>query len=136
MLTLHLISLAFVFVVIVCADTQAFSWMSGRKETLDAERLHVYHGLMWLGLALMIGTGLMLFWPAREYLIGNPVFLAKMAFVVVLIGNGFIIGNLMEIAKTRPYKSLTSREKIPIFLSGAVSTIAWISAAGIAFFFG
>lgn len=51
-----------------------------------------------------------------------------MAFVVTLICNGLVIGKLQHVATTKTFSSLTFTEKLPLFISGAVSTLAWVGA--------
>lgn len=77
----------------------------------------------------MIITGFLMFWPMREYLFTRPQFYAKMAFVVTLIVNGFVIGHLQDVATKKWFKELTLKEKLPLFISGGVSTLAWLGAA-------
>lgn len=134
MIIIHLLSLSFVLFTIVRADLYGMSWVRGSKKTLDVKVLNKLHIDMWAGLILMIITGLILFYPMREYLLTRPQFYVKMAFVVTLICNGFVIGKLQHISTTRSFSSLTIKEKAPLFISGAVSTICWISAIVTAFF--
>lgn len=49
-----------------------------------------------------------------------------MAFVLALCINGYVIGSHMYIAAERPYASLSANEKIPLYVSGAVSSIGWV----------
>lgn len=130
----HLLTLAFVAVTIFQADSLAFSWIRGYEAVIDAEESRKLHKRTWIGLALMIATGVLLFWPGRDYLLTRPQFFIKMAFVLALIVNGFIIGSLQKVATEKSYASLSAREKLPLFISGAVSTISWAGAAIMAFF--
>jgi hypothetical protein len=82
----------------------------------------------------MIVTGVFLFIPMREYLLTRPQFYIKMAFVVTLIANAFVIGHLQKRATTHSFKDLSFKEKLPLFISGAVSTVAWLGAATTALF--
>ena len=133
-LPLHLLSLAYVAWNIVHADHMGLNWMRGKVKVLNEAKVHMYHRGSWIGLALMFVTGLALFWPMREFLLTRPEFYTKMAFVVTLICNGVLIGNLKNKATMRTFASLSIEEKIPLFLSGAVSTISWLGAAVMAFF--
>jgi hypothetical protein len=133
-LPLHLLSLLYVAWNIFHADHMGFTWMRGKVKVLDEAKVHTYHIRSWIGLVLMIVTGFLLFWPMREFLLTRPQFYAKMAFVVTLVCNGFLIGNLQKKATTRTFASLSAEEKIPLFLSGAVSTLSWCGAAVMAFF--
>ncbi len=130
----HITALVFVAIVLFLADGEAFAWFRGKKPVLDGKKLRLYHRLMWTGLILMMVTGFGLFWPARGFLLGSTVFLIKMFFVGLLAINSFFIGNLMDVALLRSYASLTTREKMPLFISGAVSGISWLGAFTAAFF--
>lgn len=83
---------------------------------------------MWFGLGTMIGTGIMLFYPYNEYLLSHPPFLLKMGFVATLIVNGLFIGKLMHKAMEKSFAELLLKEKAPLFLSGAVSSLCWLGA--------
>lgn len=67
-------------------------------------------------------------WPLSSYLVTVPAFLLKMAFVVTLFINGLVIGHLVKVATERSFASLSWRERLPLLVSGAVSTTAWIGA--------
>ncbi len=133
-LPLHLATLAFLAWTIFHADHLAFSWIRGKVNMLRKEDLQKYHKRTWLGLVGMIVTGFILFWPLREYLLTRPQFYAKMAFVITLIINGFVIGHLQDVATKKWFKQLTLKEKLPLFISGAVSTLAWLGAAAGGFY--
>lgn len=134
MIIFHLMSLTFVAVCVFLSDKMAMSWIRGESKTLPVKKLELFHRLVWLGLGLMIVTGFFMFWGRQDYLLHRPAFLAKMFFVGLLFINSFFIGKLLPIATTRTYASLTFKEKLPLFVSGAISTISWVSAAILAFF--
>ncbi len=133
-LPLHLISLAFVVFYIFQADHMGFNWIRGKVSTLDQSTVEKYHKRTWFGLMLMILTGFVLFWPMREYLLTRPQFLIKIAFVAALFLNSFVIGALSKTSTTKTYASLSFKEKLPLIISGAVSTISWLGAIIMAFF--
>ncbi len=111
---------------LIYADFLGFSWIRGKRETLDQTSVHLLHRIVWILLSTMIATGILLFYPYQEYLLSHLPFLVKMGFITALIVNGFVIGNITTIATTRTYASLTPREHIKLYLSGAVSLISWI----------
>lgn len=131
---LHILSLLFVAWNIFHADHMGFNWIRGKVSTLDEATVKKYHNRTWIGLLLMIFTGLLMFWPMREYLLTRPQFFIKMAFVITLFCNSFVIGILSKTSTTKSYSSLSTKEKIPLIISGAVSTISWLGAFGMAFF--
>jgi hypothetical protein len=128
-LPVHLAILAFVAWTVVHADHMAFSWIRGKVAHLDEAKVKRLHRHTWYGLLGMIVTGILMFIPLREFLLTRPQFYAKMAFVLGLVINGFVIGRLQKVAFNKTFKELTAREKIPLFISGAVSTLCWVFAA-------
>lgn len=131
---LHFIVLGFTAWNVVLADHMGFTWIQGKAKTLNANNVKKYHYRVWTGLGLMILTGFFLFWPLREFLLTRTQFYVKMAFVTTLFINSFIIGYLKETAITKTYASLSLKEKLPFFISGALSTACWILAATAAFY--
>lgn len=127
-------SLAYAAWNIFQADHMGFDWMKGKKETLDPSLVSKYHKNTWIGIGLMIMTGLALLWAERSFLIIGVPFYVKMGFVAAIVINGFAIGNIKDTATTKSYASLSKREKLPLLISGAVSTISWIGAAIMALF--
>ncbi len=119
---------------VVIADKIGFSWFWGKVETLSPRTLSRLHNTMGVALTLMILSGLLLFWPAREYLITRPSFYIKMTFVLVLILNAFVIDHLMTVAQHMPFRDVPPSKKRFLLLSGAVSLASWLGAATMAFF--
>mgnify|MGYP001582748426 CR=1 FL=1 len=76
----------------------------------------------------MVATGISMAIPLAEYLLMTPAFYFKMFFVLALIVNAVVVGFLLNIATERSFASLSRRERIPLFISGGVSTISWIGA--------
>ncbi len=133
-LPIHLFTLGFIAWTVLCADHMAFEWMRGKTQVLDEAKVRRLHKHTWIGLCAMIATGLLMFWPIHEYLLTRPQFYAKMAFVVTLITNGFVIGHLQKVALAKSFKELTFREKLSLIISGLVSTLAWLGAAAGGFY--
>lgn len=131
---IHLLVLAFVAWNVFNADHLGFDWIRGKVAMLDRATVKKYHDRTWIGLILMILTGFVLFWPTREYLFTRPQFFIKMGFVLALFINSFVIGILSKISTTKTYSSLTFGQKLPLIISGGVSTISWLGATGMAFF--
>jgi hypothetical protein len=126
LLPLHFAVLGFTAWNVIMADHMGFNWIRGKVTTLNAETVKKYHYRVWTGLGLMILTGFFLFWPLREFLLSRTQFYVKMSFVATLVINSFIIGYLQETAIKKSYASLRLSEKLPLFISGAVSTVCWI----------
>jgi len=132
-LPIHILALIYVAWNIFHADHMGFNWMRWKVSTLDKELIAKYHRGSWIGLGIMIMSGFVLFYPMREFLLSRPQFYVKMGFVLALIINGVAIGHLSKISTEKSFVSLSTTEKIPLFISGAVSTISWIGATVTAF---
>lgn len=137
-LFIHLGTLGFVALLVLYADHQALSWVLGHKEKLNGKTIRVVHYLTLAGLVIMIvsGVSMVLSLSLAEYLLTLPAFFIKMGFVLALVINSFFIGKLMHTAVNHSYKSLALSEKIPLFISGAVSGISWLGAVIAAFSLG
>lgn len=132
MLTLHVLSVIFSFCVVIFSDKVGFSWIRGKKQTLEHKTVRMLHILTWVGLLALIITGVILFWPFKNYLLHQPLFIIKMLFVAALVVNAFLIGKLMHVATEKPFQSLTFSEITPLVLSGTISIFSWFGALIIA----
>lgn len=133
-LPLHILILIITAWTIFHADHLGFKWIRGNVRVLDEKLVRTYHRRIWIGLIGMIVTGVLMFLPMREYLLGRWQFLLKAFFVVALLANGFVIGSIQKLATRKAYSELTTHEKTPLFISGAVSSIGWAGAVCMAFF--
>lgn len=129
---LHLGALGLAAAGVLYADKLGFSWLLGKREVLSKKQLLTTHYMVAAALVLLVASGSYMFWPMREYLLHQPLFLLKMSFVLALVVNSFVIGSIMNVTLVRSFASLTLREKIPFFVSGAVSTGAWFGAGIVA----
>lgn len=129
---LHLSFLALAVMGIVLADHVAWRWMHGGDDLHHHAYLARVHWLVTAGLTGLIVTGLILFWPLRDYLLVQPLFWLKMLFVLALIINSFFIEKLMHLPATVSFDSLNRRQKMPLYISGAISTLSWLGAASCA----
>lgn len=134
LLPFHLIILAVTAWNIILADHMGLKWIRGDTPLLDKNQVKKYHYRVLVGLILMIITGFLLFWPMKEFLLTRVQFFIKMGFVVALIINAFYISRLQKISITKEYSSLSVREKIPFYISGAISTACWVLAFAAGFF--
>ncbi len=128
---IHIGSLCFAGLGVLFADHLAFDWVRGKKATLDPRPLHIAHWIVTVGLSCLILSGLCLFWPMREYLVSQPLFWLKMLFVCALVINSFFIERFMS-AVEKPFATLTRNERLPLMISGAVSTCSWLGAIAVA----
>jgi hypothetical protein len=114
------------------ADHEALAWLRGKKDTLFHGHLLQAHHLVAYALSAIIVSGLLLFWPMRDYLLAQPLFLLKIGFVAALVANSFAIERLMHMPTRHSFRSLTRRQKFPLMLSGAVSLGSWVAAGTLA----
>lgn len=133
-LPIHLLTLLFIAFYVFQADHMGFNWIRGKVPMLDKATVEKYHKRTWIGLIIMIISGIGLFWPGREVLLARPQFFIKMGFVLALFINSFVIGILSKTSTTKTYASLTFSQRLPLMISGAVSTISWLGAFALAFF--
>lgn len=130
---LHLVSMCAAVVLIFLADKQAFGWVLGKKQTLEAASVHRLHVLTWVALLCLIGSGAFLLFTKDMYLLREPLFVIKLLFVGILVVNAVLIGRLIPIALTRTFASLTLKEKMPLITSGLISGGSWVAILVIAF---
>ena len=131
LLYIHVAAICVAVSTIIIADHEVFGWIFGEKEVLARDRMRGIHWTMWGALLTLIGTGFFMFLPTYEYLLTQPLFILKLLFVMVLVVNAVLIGNLMEVALTRPFATLSFKEKMRFFVSGAISTFSWASTIGL-----
>jgi hypothetical protein len=131
----HLAVLLITVVAIVWADHLGFQYFRGTRQTLPAHLVRGLHAAVAIGLLGMIGTGVWMALDRWGYLSTQPVFWLKLFFVGVLVVNALFITRLMQKATHTPFASLAQRERVILFVSGGASTVGWVSAAVIGFFF-
>lgn len=128
MLTIHLTILSLTILVIIFTDFNGLLWVLGKKEKLSQELFSWLHRAVSIGLAGMILTGgYMAYGYGTEVLLRNYVFSTKMLFVIILIINAYFIGNHMYLSFNKSFKELTLQEKRSLLISGALSTLCWVS---------
>jgi len=125
------VHVTFVFItlgLVVLADSHGLLWLLGKLETLPRQRMELLHKLIWIGLSIVLISGGGMFLLYQEYLVNITAFWIKMTFVSALLINAFFIGKLAHKSYNRPFVLLTHEERMPMFISGAISTAAWIGA--------
>lgn len=113
---------------ILMADHAAFQWLTHKRDVVSKRELWVSHWIVSIALAGLVLTGLYMFWPLRDYLLNQPLFWLKMAFVAALIVNSFFIEYLMHTAAHTPWRRLSISERVPFIISGGISTLSWVGA--------
>lgn len=127
-LQVHIVTIIFLGLLVLYTDHVGLTWMRGKVGVVSKKMVRVLHHLVWLGLTLMIGSGFVMFLSYKDFLLVTPVFYAKMFFVAALIVNALVIGKCMHVATVRPFSELTSKERLPLVVSGGISTLSWIGA--------
>ncbi len=134
LVTLHLIALIITAPVILYADHMGFRYFTGRAAVLPERSVVWTHRLVFIGLFVLIATGVMLTVPSWEVWFAKPAFYVKLGFVVTLLINGLFIQKLMTTATRVPYASLSLSDKRTLMTSGALSGIGWVASVLIGFF--
>ena len=125
---IHLTSLAVAGCGVLVADKVGLGWIRGKVRTIQPRTLHRLHRAMSYALTGLIASGLYLFWPMREYLLQQNLFLLKLLFVAMLVINSIVIDRLMLVATKVPFASVSNKGKVVLLLSGAFSFICWAGA--------
>lgn len=128
MLVVHLVVLVCTGLVVLYSDHLGWQYFRGTKHTLDSTLIHRLHYTVWAGLIGMIVTGIVMVAPGFSYYAAQPYFWVKMGFVGLLVVNSVAITFLMQVATTTPYASLTQKQRLPLMISGALSTVGWVGA--------
>jgi hypothetical protein len=131
---IHIGFLCVAGVGILMADHAAFQWLTHKRDVVGKRELFVSHWVVSIGLTGLVLSGLYLFWPMRDYLLVQPLFWLKMAFVAALIINSFFIEYLMHMASHTPWRQLAISERVPFIVSGGISTLSWLGALLVALY--
>ncbi|MBI2024628.1 MAG: hypothetical protein HYT03_00865 [Candidatus Harrisonbacteria bacterium] len=103
---------------------------------LESSILASLSKIIWAGLIVLIISGVGLFLPDSERLLGSPKFLAKMVVVLIILINGIAL-NLWISPKLKRISFEKKHEHVPgelrnlrrfAFALGAISIISWYSA--------
>lgn len=118
----------------VCSDFLFFKVISDKKITkAEAKGLENVSKWIWLGLAVLIVSGLALYLPEAEKFNGSTKFLVKMVVVTVIILNGFWLNVIVTPKLTRLLKSKSKWLRPMAFASGALSITSWLTAMTLGF---
>lgn len=127
-LLIHIGTIISLVTVVLYTDHLGLRWVLGHIETISAKKLQTLHRLVWSGLFIMVASGFTMFLSYKDFLLYTPVFFIKVFFVAMLVINAFAIGKFMHVATSKPFAILSREEKLPLFVSGAVSTLGWVGA--------
>jgi hypothetical protein len=59
-----------------------------------------------------------------------------MVFVATIILNGYAIGTLKSVASEKPFRETVWVERIPLLVSGTISTVSWTGVVIASFYIG
>ncbi len=133
MVNIHIAFVVLTLCLVFYSDHKAFLWFRGKIVRMDSVKTNICHKLGLWGFLLICTTGFSLFWPLREFLLSNNVFLSKMIFVSVLGINGLFIGKLSPLAINNSYFDLSSKEKTVLFVSAMCSSLGWVCTIVLAY---
>jgi len=102
----------------------------------EAKVMHHLSELIWIGLAILIVSGLALFLPQSEELLMSSKFIAKMIVVAIILANGIFLNlylspKLVQISfgkKHNHHPGELHQLRRAAFASGAVSFTSWYTA--------
>jgi len=142
-LAIHLLAAALAFSSAILSDLLFFKFLKDFQiSKFESGTLKFLSQCVWLFLGLTIMTGLAMFLPHAEHIVGNPIFKLKMTALVVIIINGSILNLIVAprlvkaSLENNPGESgLTykyDKSDLPIlgrlpFVLGPVSAISWLS---------
>ena len=126
-LSIHIITATTLVLLVIYTDHYGLSWLRGKLNVLDKNKIERLHKAIYLGIGIMLITGIYLFWPNKDYLMYVKEFWLKMLFVATLITNSFLISKLMPISFSKAFDLLSARERLPLYISGFISSLAWIA---------
>ena len=133
---LHLVGVVLGFGAALMADIFFFRFLKDRKVTEEeVKTLKVFSRIIWVGLAIILFSGLLLFLSNMEFYLNSAKFLTKMAVVGVIVVNGFVLNcavtpkltSINFIARENEDKKMRSVRSLA-FASGAVSAVSWWTA--------
>lgn len=133
--TLHLLSFLITLPAILYSDHFGVQYLLGKTETVDIKLAQKLHIIVFLGLGLIIASGLYLTLPAWDFYLSDNLFRVKILFVLALILNGLFIGKLLKVASNKPYRYLTNMQKVTLLISGGISGASWFMSFVIGFFY-
>ncbi len=125
--TIHLGIVIGTVLVVLFADHQGLLWMRGKDARMPANRVRFLHRTVTAGLVLLLITGGLLYTRAAPAYLSDPRFLLKMSMLFMLIVNTYFIERFSQVAIEREFASLSPSERIPLFISGGVSFIGWVT---------
>lgn len=127
-LMLHIGTLFVIGGLMLATDFSVLKWIQGSLPMLPHQKTLRLHRFIWGGLITLLITGILLFYPYKDFLVTLTAFRIKIAFVGLLILNSFYIGKVLPLGTTQTFISLSPSQKTNLFISGSMSVVCWIGA--------
>lgn len=128
LLQIHIVAVFATLVLVITSDMHGLLWVLGKIKTLPKKRMGFFHRAVWVGLVCTIAAGFSMFISYPEYLLSLPAFRLKVFFILMLVTNAFFIGKHLTVATEKTFASLTTKERMVLLISGAISIFGWIGA--------
>lgn len=133
---LHLVGIVLGFGAALMADIFFFKFLKDRKVTEDQVKiLKVFSKIIWVGLGIIIFSGLLLFLSNIEFYLNSAKFLTKMSVIGVIVINGLVLNfavtpKLTSISFTagKDEDNKMQNARSLAFASGAISAVSWWTA--------
>lgn len=133
-LILHLFGVAVGAGAAFTSDFIFFACLQDKKVSKDEFHiLKTASNAVWIGLVLLVFSGLGLFFLNSAELLASSKFLAKMTIVLVLLVNGIVFGmKHLPAIRGRIGKPFFGKRKVGtgeysfLFVSGVISVVSWV----------
>ncbi|OGZ57923.1 MAG: hypothetical protein A3B96_00930 [Candidatus Spechtbacteria bacterium RIFCSPHIGHO2_02_FULL_43_15b] len=101
----------------------------GKISEIEIKFIKLASLMVWIGVAILVCSGILLFSLDVERYMASTKFLAKITIVGIIILNGvfYHIRHIPKLVREEG-KELNSRDSSILFASGAVSFVSWTSA--------
>lgn len=142
---LHILGVVFGLGGATVTDVMFFRFMRNyRVDESEAAIMKILSIVVWVGLGVLIVSGLAMFLPRWELFVGSDRFLMKMTVVAVVLINGLALNLWLQprarrISFVEPGSPLTEgevRERVRVrrmaFALGSISVVGWYGAFALA----
>lgn len=144
---LHILGVVFGLGAATVTDVMFFKFLHNfRIVPREQELMKTLSKIVWVGIALLVISGILLFVPRAEVFLASDRFLMKMTAVAVIIVNGIFLNvwiqpqawriSFVETSRSElaPEDELEQREKVRrvAFALGGISFVSWYTAFALA----
>ncbi len=142
---LHILGVVFGLGAATVTDVMFLHFMRNfRIERREAEIMETLSKIIWVGLGLLVVSGLALMLPRWDFFVGSERFLMKMTAVAIVLINGLFLNFWLQprarkISFIKPERELSQKEidersrlRRTAFVLGGVSVVSWYGAFALA----